>query len=64
MPPFPTLLLLRIISKFHYNEKGLADKWDVLNYGLFTQEYNASGKVIKSTLIIDREAMNILYFFY
>lgn len=49
---------------FHYNDKGLVDKWDIENYGLFTQEYDANGKLIKSIHSIEGEVIFTIHFFY
>src|SRR5688572_26754675 len=50
--------------RFHYNDKGLADEWDIANYGLFKQEYDASGKLIKSIHSVDGEVIFTIHFFY
>jgi len=49
---------------FHYNAEGLADEWDIANYGVFTQEYDVRGKLRKSTATVNGDVASITYFFY
>ena len=50
--------------RFHYNEKGKADKWEIENYGLFSQEYDGAGRLIKSIHTVEGIIMFTAYFFY
>jgi len=49
---------------FHYNNRGLADEWKIENFGLFSQEYDAGGRLKKSILTIDDEVFFTIGFFY
>jgi hypothetical protein len=49
---------------YHYNRQGLADKWDITDYGLFKQEYNSKGRLTKSRLYVEGSLINTIQFFY
>lgn len=49
---------------YHYNNQGLADEWDISDYGLFKQEYNANGKLAKSRWYIGVDLQATIHFFY
>ena len=49
---------------FHYNDKGLADVWDIENYGTFTQEYDVLGRIKKATLTQGGNVTGTTDFFY
>jgi hypothetical protein len=50
--------------RFHYNDRGLADEWEVENFGLQKQEYDESGKLKKTTLIRNGTVIWIADFLY
>lgn len=49
---------------YHYNAKGLCDEWDIANYGLFRQEYDASGRLKISKLYDGTDLSVTIHFFY
>lgn len=49
---------------FHYNDKGLADVWDIQNYGTYTLEYDAFGRIQKATLTQGGAVTGTTAFFY
>ncbi|MEO6251687.1 MAG: hypothetical protein ABIO79_00150 [Ferruginibacter sp.] len=49
---------------YHYNSQGLCDEWDISDYGLFKQEYNANGRLIKSKLYDGTNLIYTIHFFY
>jgi hypothetical protein len=49
---------------YHYNNEGLADEWDISDYGLFKQEYDANGKLAKSRWYIGNDLQVTIHFFY
>ena len=49
---------------YHYNNQGLADEWDISDYGLFKQEFDASGKLAKSRWYIGDDLIVTIHFFY
>ena len=49
---------------FHYNGRGLANEWDIENYGTLVQEYDVRGKLKKSTLTQNGDVTGIVSFFY
>lgn len=49
---------------FHYNNLGLADEWNISDYGLFRQEYDANGRLAKSRFSIGNDLINTIHFFY
>src|SRR5258705_4380444 len=49
---------------FHYNSKGLADEWNIENYGLFKQEYDAGGRLKKAGLWQGGQVSFTVQFFY
>lgn len=49
---------------FHYNGKGLADTWDIENYGTLNLEYDHRGRTKKAALTQDGEVVAMLSFFY
>lgn len=49
---------------FHYNNKGLADKWDIENYGSLAQQYDAQRRLKKAILTQNGVITNTISFFY
>ena len=49
---------------FRYNNKALVDEWDIENYGLFKQTYDAGGKLVKSVHTIEGDVIFTIRFFY
>jgi hypothetical protein len=49
---------------YHYNDKGLCDEWNISGYGIFKQEYDATGRLIKSRLYDGDELIYTIHFFY
>ena len=49
---------------YHYNRQGLADEWDITDYGLFKQEYNSKGRLTKSRLYVEGSLINTILFLY
>ena len=49
---------------YHYNNLGLADEWDISDYGLFRQEYDVNGRLDKSRWSIGDELIVTIHFFY
>ena len=50
--------------KFYYNADGFADKWDISDYGLFTQKYNSAGKILQSRYSVDNTLVFTVDFIY
>ena len=49
---------------YHYNRQGLADEWDISDFGIFKQEYNSKGRLTKSRLYIEGSLVYTIHFFY
>jgi hypothetical protein len=50
--------------RFYYNGDGLAERWDISDYGLFTQKYNGAGKILQSRYSIDNTLVYTVDFIY
>lgn len=50
--------------KYHYNNSGLADEWEISDYGTFRQEYDAGGRLITSRQYDGTDLVFTIYFFY
>jgi hypothetical protein len=49
---------------YRYNAEGLAEEWDITDYGLFRQEYDANGRLSISRLYTDNELIYTVHFIY
>lgn len=50
--------------RYRYNSAGLNSEMEFLDYGTFRQEYDASGKLIKSRWFIGEDLIVTIHFFY
>ena len=55
---------ISINFRFGYNDQGLADEWDIENYGFFHQEYVRDGRLKRSILSGNSEVFYTIKFFY
>ena len=55
---------ISINFRFGYNDQGLADEWDIENYGFFQQEYDIDGRLKRSILSGNGEVFYTIKFFY